>query len=93
MADTATEKNKKESALDLIKEGLIAIVGIRKEEADELPLDAALDDKIGMDELDHVELTMWVEERVNYEFEIADDEAEKLKTLNDWVKLIEAKRK
>lgn len=91
MADTKTEK--KESALDLIKEGLVEIVGVTKEEIDELPLDAVLDDKIGMDELDHVELTMWVEERVNYEFEIADDEAEKLKTLNDWVKLIEAKRR
>lgn len=90
MAETET---KKESAIDLVKRGLRDTLGLTQEEIDELPTDAVLDDKVGMDELDKVEFQMWIEEETAYSFDISDDEAEKARTMGDWVKLIEAKRR
>lgn len=97
MADApvaAKEEAKKESALDIVKEGLVETLGLTQAEVDELPIDAQLSEgRPMMDELDKVELTMWLEERINYSGEISDDEMEKAKTMADWVKLVEAKRK
>jgi len=89
----APKQTQKETALDLVKRGLIETMGMRQEEADELPIDAVLDDRIGMDELDKVEFQMWIEEETGYSVELSDEEAELAKTVGDWVKLIEAKRK
>jgi len=84
----------KESALDIVKEGLQEILGLTKAEVDELPIDADLSEgRPTMDELDKVELTMWLEERIDYSGEISDDEMEEAKTMKDWVALVEAKRK
>lgn len=90
MAEAKTE-TPKETTLDLVKRGLGEIIGLTKEEVDELPIDAVLDDKIGMDELDKVEFSMWIEEEIDRV--INDEEEESAKTMGDWVKLVEAKLK
>jgi|CXWL01.1.fsa_nt_gi acyl carrier protein len=89
MAEAKTETPKKEETLDLVKRGLRETIGLTQEEVDELPIDAVLDTKIGMDELDKVEFCMWVEEEIDRQ--IGDEESENAKTLGDWVKLVEAK--
>jgi acyl carrier protein len=84
----------KETALDIVKEGMIATLGLTRAEVDELPIDAQLSEgRSMMDELDKVELTMWIEERIGYSGEISDEEADKAQTMKDWVALVEAKRK
>ena len=51
--------------------------------------EAKFQDDLGADSLDTVELVMAFEEE--FKLEIPDDEAEKLSTVNDAVKLIERK--
>lgn len=89
MAEAKTETPKKEETLDLVKRGLRETIGLTQEEVDELPIDAVLDEKIGMDELDKVEFSMWIEEEIDRT--INDEEEENAKTMGDWVKLVEAK--
>jgi len=91
MAEAKTETPKKEETLDLVKRGLRETIGLTQEEVDELPIDAVLDEKIGMDELDKVEFSMWIEEEIDRT--IGDEEEENAKTMGDWVKLVEAKLK
>lgn len=92
MAETKTEAPV-ESALDMVKEGLRETLGLTQAEVDELAVDALLGDLIDMDELDKIEFQMWIEERTKYTFEISDEEAGKLKTVGDWAKIIEARRR
>jgi acyl carrier protein len=49
----------------------------------------SLKDDHGMDSLDAVEMVMSLEE--NFDIHISDDEAEKLQTVNDAIKLVESK--
>jgi acyl carrier protein len=91
MAEATKETPKKEETLDLVKRGLKETIGLTQEEVDELPIDAVLDQKIGMDELDKVEFSMWIEEEIDRV--INDEEAENAKTMGDWVKLVDEKRR
>ncbi|MBM4284762.1 MAG: acyl carrier protein [Deltaproteobacteria bacterium] len=58
-------------------------------ERPQVTLDASFVDDLGADSLDLVELIMAMEEE--FGFEIADEEAEKLRTVADVVNFIEAR--
>ena len=58
--------------------------------ADEATTEASFIEDLGADSLDIVELVMALEEE--YEMEISDDDAEKIKTVQDVISYIEAHR-
>lgn len=90
MADTKV----KDSALDIVKDGLVETLGLTKAEVDAIAVDAPLvNGKSMMDELDKIDLIMWIEERIDYSGDISDAEMDKANTIKDWVALVEAKRK
>ena len=55
---------------------------------DEVKPDASFVDDLGADSLDQVELVMALEEEFN--IEISDEDAEKIRTVNDTLKYIQA---
>ena len=69
-----------------VKEIIVNQLGVN---ADEVTEEASFIDDLGADSLDTVELVMAFEEEFNQE--IPDEEAEKLKTVGDAVKYIEEK--
>lgn len=71
-----------------VKEIIVNQLGVN---ADEVSEEASFIDDLGADSLDTVELVMAFEEEFNQE--IPDEEAEKLKTVGDAVKYIEEKQK
>ncbi|MEQ1664474.1 MAG: acyl carrier protein [Bdellovibrionales bacterium] len=60
-------------------------------EGDRIKPDASFIDDLGADSLDIVELVMAMEEE--FDLEIPDEDAEKLKTVNDVTKYIQTKGK
>lgn len=68
-----------------VKEIVVDQLGVN---ADEVTENASFIDDLGADSLDTVELVMALEEA--FEAEIPDEEAEKLKTVGDAIKYIEA---
>lgn len=58
--------------------------------ADDIAMESTFIDDLGADSLDIVELMMAFEEK--FEIELPDDEAEKIKTIADAVKLIDEKK-
>lgn len=71
--------------LDKIKEIIVDQLGV---EAEQVTLDANFVEDLGADSLDTVELIMAFEEE--FDVEIPDTEAEKIKTVRDVVNFIEA---
>lgn len=78
-------KKLEEKCLKAVKNIIADQLGVKFEE---VTLVASLVD-LGMDELDGVELIMVLEEE--FKIEIPDEDAEKLRTLGDFVKYIEEK--
>ena len=68
-----------------VKKIIVEQLGV---EADRVQAEASIVDDLGADSLDTVELVMAFEEE--FEAEIPDEDAEKLKTVGDAVKYIEA---
>ena len=56
---------------------------------DEVTMEANIQDDLGADSLDVVDLVMSIEE--NFDIEIPDEDVENIKTVGDIVKYIEAK--
>ena len=71
-----------------VKEIIVNQLGVN---ADEVTEDASFIDDLGADSLDTVELVMAFEEEFNQE--IPDEEAEKLKSVGDAIRYIEDKLK
>ncbi|MGL4980509.1 MAG: acyl carrier protein [Fusobacteriaceae bacterium] len=71
--------------LDKIKEIVVDQLGV---EAEQVTIDANFVEDLGADSLDTVELIMAFEEE--FEVEIPDSEAEKIKTVKDVVNYIES---
>ena len=69
-----------------VKEIIVNQLGVN---ADEVTEEASFIDDLGADSLDTVELVMALEEEFNQE--IPDEEAEKLKTVGDAIKYIDEK--
>ena len=72
------------STFDQVKKIVVEQLGV---EADEVQMSSTFVDDLGADSLDIVELIMAFEEEFN--IEIPDDKAEKIKTVEDVVKYIE----
>jgi acyl carrier protein len=72
---------------DRVAEIIVEQLGVSKEEV--VPQASFIDD-LGADSLDIVELVMALEEE--YEMEISDEDAEKIKTVQDVITYIEAHR-
>jgi len=68
-----------------IRDFLVEQLGI---DEDAITMDASFEDDLGADSLDLVELVMALEEE--YDVEIDDEEAEKLKTVGDAVNFIKS---
>ena len=73
---------------DKVKKIVIEQLGV---EADKVEMSSSFNGDLGADSLDTVELVMAFEEA--FDMEIADEEAEKLKTVGDAVSYIEAHQK
>ncbi|MBY0314964.1 MAG: acyl carrier protein [Bdellovibrionales bacterium] len=71
-----------------IKEVIVEQLGV---DAERVKSEASFIDDLGADSLDIVELVMAMEEEFN--IEIPDEEAEKLKTVNDVVSYLKTKGK
>jgi len=71
--------------LDKIKEVIVDQLGVN---ADQVTLEANFIDDLGADSLDTVELIMAFEEE--FDIEIPDADAEKIKTVQDVVNFVEA---
>lgn len=71
--------------LDKVKEIVVEQLGV---DADQVTLDANFVEDLGADSLDTVELIMAFEEE--FDIEIPDTEAEKIKTVQDVINYIEA---
>ena len=69
-----------------IKEILIEQLGVGE---DEISMDSSLTDDLGADSLDLVEMVMALEQE--FDVEISDEDAEKMKTVGDAVNFIKEK--
>ncbi len=67
-----------------VKKIVVEQLGVKE---DEISIDASFVDDLGADSLDTVELVMALEEE--FEIEIQDEVAEKIKTIKDAITLIE----
>jgi len=70
--------------LERVKEVIVEQLGV---DEDQVTLDASFTDDLGADSLDTVELIMAFEEE--FDIEIPDEEAEKIKTVKDVVDYIQ----
>ncbi|HZA40272.1 MAG TPA: acyl carrier protein [Actinomycetota bacterium] len=77
--------DKRQEIFDALKEHLVG----RGIESDKVNLEADLQDDLGLDSLDTVEMTVGLEER--FSIEIPDEELEGVKLVSDAVDLIEKK--
>ena len=75
------------STFDQVKKIVVEQLGV---EPDEVQMTSTFVDDLGADSLDIVELIMAFEEEFN--IEIPDEQAEKIKTVADVVKFIESKQ-
>ncbi len=75
------------STFDQVKKIVVDQLGV---EADEVQMSSTFVDDLGADSLDIVELIMAFEEEFN--IEIPDEKAEKIKTVEDVVKYVEEKK-
>lgn len=75
------------STFDQVKKIVVEQLGV---EADEVQMTSTFVDDLGADSLDIVELIMAFEEAFN--IEIPDEKAEKIKTVEDVVRYIEAQQ-
>ena len=82
--DIETEENK--MVFDKIKS--IIVEQLDADEAD-VTMEANIQDDLGADSLDVVDLVMSIEE--NFDIEIPDEDVENIKTVGDIVKYIESK--
>ena len=73
------------STFDQVKKIVVEQLGV---EPDEVQMNSTFVDDLGADSLDIVELIMAFEEE--FEIEIPDEKAEKIKTVEDVVKYIES---
>lgn len=76
------------AVFDEVKEVVVEQLNVN---ADEVKIDSKFVEDLGADSLDVVELVMALEEK--FEVEIPDEEAEKIATVEDVVKFIEAASK
>jgi acyl carrier protein len=83
-----TEVGGKMAVNPKVKEIIVDQLGV---EADKVKMEASFIDDLGADSLDIVELVMAMEEE--FDLEIPDEDAEKLKTVGDVVKYLESKGK
>jgi acyl carrier protein len=74
------------SVFDKVKRIIVQQLGV---EENEVTAEASFVDNLGADSLDLVELVMAFEEE--FELEIPDEEAEKIRTVGDAVKFIQEK--
>ncbi|HLN47528.1 MAG TPA: acyl carrier protein [Magnetospirillaceae bacterium] len=72
------------SVFEKVKKTIVEQLGV---EESEVTMDASITDDLGADSLDQVELVMALETEFN--LDIPDEEAEKIKTVGDAVKYIE----
>ena len=72
------------SVFEKVKKSIVEQLGV---EESEVTMDASITDDLGADSLDQVELVMALETEFN--LDIPDEEAEKIKTVGDAVKYIE----
>ena len=77
--------DKRQEIFDALKEHLVG----RGIESDKVNFEADLQDDLGLDSLDTVEMTVGLEER--FSIEIPDEELEGVKLVSDAVDLIEKK--
>ena len=74
--------------VDTIKDRVLKVIDKQlNKDTSEIKLDSRFDEDLGVDSLDRVELVMALEEE--FKCEIADEEAEKIKTIQDAIKYIE----
>lgn len=73
-----------QSAFEKVKKTIVEQLGV---EENEVTMDASITDDLGADSLDQVELVMALETEFN--LDIPDEEAEKIKTVGDAVRYIE----
>ncbi len=71
-----------------LKEIIVEQLGV---EEDEVTMESSFIDDLGADSLDMVELIMAIEEE--YEFEVPEEDAEKIATVADAVEYIKARAK
>jgi acyl carrier protein len=76
------------STFDRVKKVIVEQLDVSEEE---VSLEASFVDDLGADSLDVVELVMGLEEE--FEIEIPDEDAEKIRNVQDAVKYIEEKTK
>jgi len=72
------------SVFEKVKKTIFEQLGV---DEDEVTVDASITDDLGADSLDQVELVMALETEFN--LDIPDEEAEKIKTVGDAVRYIE----
>ena len=78
------EKTAKEEIFDKLKELVVDQLGV---EEDEVTMEATMQDDLGADSLDLVDLVMSVEEE--FGVKVADEDLENIKTVGDIVNYIE----
>ena len=78
------EASVNQSVFEKVKKTIVEQLGV---EENEVTMDASITDDLGADSLDQVELVMALETEFN--LDIPDEEAEKIKTVGDAVRYIE----